>query len=158
MIFIFTSTFGATWLTVPWIYPAEIFPLAVRARGNAWGVVGWSIGNGWLTLLCPIMFSAIGEKTLYVFAASNVITIPMVWALYPESNQRTLEDMDLLFAAPTPWTWDAEKNFARLKAENPGMVQNLSCKGSVIDPETGKISVDVAKIEDTTAAEHVDRP
>jgi hypothetical protein len=65
MIFIFTSVFGATWLTgtfnpssplahipltspVPWLYPAEIFPLAVRARGNAWGVVGWSIGNGWL--------------------------------------------------------------------------------------------------------------
>jgi hypothetical protein len=48
MVFIFTSVFGATWLTVPWLYPAEIFPLAVRARGNAWGVVGWSIGNGWL--------------------------------------------------------------------------------------------------------------
>ena len=48
MIFIFTFTFGATWLTVPWLYPAEIFPLAVRAKGNAWGVVGWSIGNGWL--------------------------------------------------------------------------------------------------------------
>ena len=48
MIFIFTAVFGATWLTVPWLYPAEIFPLAVRAKGNAWGVVGWSIGNGWL--------------------------------------------------------------------------------------------------------------
>jgi hypothetical protein len=51
MVFIFTSTFGATWLTVPWLYPAEIFPLAVRAKGNAWGVVGWSIGNGWLVSL-----------------------------------------------------------------------------------------------------------
>jgi hypothetical protein len=48
MVFIFTAIFGATWLTVPWIYPAEIYPLAVRAKGNAWGVVGWSIGNGWL--------------------------------------------------------------------------------------------------------------
>lgn len=47
-VFIFTSTFGATWLTVPWLYPAEIFPLAVRAKGNALGVVGWAIGNGWL--------------------------------------------------------------------------------------------------------------
>ena len=45
--FIFTAAFGATWLTVPWLYPAEIFPLQVRAKGNAWGVVGWSIGNGW---------------------------------------------------------------------------------------------------------------
>ncbi|GLI75490.1 hypothetical protein PoHVEF18_003746 [Penicillium ochrochloron] len=162
MIFIFTSTFGATWLTVPWLYPAEIFPLAVRARGNAWGVVGWSIGNGWLTLLCPVMFDSIGEKTLYVFAASNVITIPMVWALYPESNQRTLEDMDLLFAAKTPWTWDAEKTFARLKAENPGMVDITSRKNSVVDPETGKvISVDAltaAKLDNATAAEHVDHP
>ncbi|KAF2137046.1 uncharacterized protein K452DRAFT_291961 [Aplosporella prunicola CBS 121167] len=116
-VFIFTSIFGATWLTVPWLIPAEIFPLEVRAKGNAWGVVGWSIGNGWLTLLCPIMFGSISEKTLYIFGACNVAVIPMVWALYPESNQRTLEEMDLLFAADTPWVWDAERNFARLKAE-----------------------------------------
>lgn len=45
--FIFSIGFGATWLTIPWLYPAEIFPLQVRAKGNAWGVVGWSIGNGW---------------------------------------------------------------------------------------------------------------
>ncbi|PYH97061.1 general substrate transporter [Aspergillus ellipticus CBS 707.79] len=132
MIFIFTAVFGATWLTVPWVYPAEIYPLAVRARGNAWGVVGWSIGNGWLTLLCPVMFSAIGEKTLYIFAISNVITIPMVWALYPESNQRTLEDMDLLFASESPWVWEAEKTFALLKAENPGFVEATARKGSVV--------------------------
>ena len=69
------------------------------------------------------MFDSIGEKTLYIFAISNVITIPMVWALYPESNQRTLEEMDLLFAAETPWVWDAEKNFARLKEEHPEIAQ-----------------------------------
>ena len=32
----------------PWLYLADIFPLAVQSKGNAWGVVGWSIGNGWL--------------------------------------------------------------------------------------------------------------
>ena len=31
--------------------------------------------------------------------------------------------MDLLFSADTPWNWDAEKNFARIKAENPNLVQ-----------------------------------
>lgn len=25
MVFLFTFVFGATWLTVPWLYPAEIF-------------------------------------------------------------------------------------------------------------------------------------
>lgn len=72
MIFLFTATFGATWLTVPWLYPAEIFPLEVRAKGNAWGVVGWSLGNGWLTLVLPVIFKALGEKTYYIFGFANV--------------------------------------------------------------------------------------
>ena len=65
-VFLFTAIFGATWLTVPWLYPAEIFPLEVRARGNAWGVVGWSIGNGWLVRLfnSPILLFALGIMLL----------------------------------------------------------------------------------------------
>lgn len=63
------------------------------------------------------MFEAIGEKTLYIFGIANAVTLPMVWALYPESNQRTLEQMDLLFSADTPWNWDAEKNFKMLMDE-----------------------------------------
>ncbi|KAI1766064.1 general substrate transporter [Hypoxylon sp. FL1150] len=139
-VFIFTSVFGATWLTVPWLYPAEIFPLQVRAKGNAWGVVGWSIGNGWLTLLCPVMFDAIGSTTLHIFGACNIIAIPIVWAFYPESNQRTLEEMDLLFAANTPWVWDAEKTFARLKAEQPELVQAAKRGEHVVDPEAGVLT------------------
>lgn len=46
MVFLYTFVFGATWLTVPWLYPAEIFPVRCRAMGNSWGVVGWSIGCG----------------------------------------------------------------------------------------------------------------
>ena len=137
MIFLFTATFGATWLTVPWLYPAEIFPLEVRAKGNAWGVVGWSIGNGWLTMMLPYVFKALQEKTYYVFGAANVITIPMVWALYPESNQRTLEEMNLVFAADSIWTWEAERNFRLLKEQNPELVQAAQRGHSVIDPETG---------------------
>ncbi|KAK9466050.1 general substrate transporter [Lipomyces arxii] len=113
-IFAYTSFFGATWLVVPWLYPTEIFPLEVRARGNAFGVAGWSVGNGWLTLLCPVMFNRYRERTLYVFAVVNILTLPIVWALYPETNQRTLEEIDLLFASKSPFVWDAEREFARL--------------------------------------------
>lgn len=138
-VFIFTSVFGATWLTVPWLYPAEIFPLQVRAKGNAWGVFGWSIGNGWLTLLCPVMFSAISEKTLYIFGACNVLAVPMVWALYPETANRTLEELDLLFAAKTPWVWDAEREFARLKEEQPDLIEAAHHHQRVVDAETGVV-------------------
>jgi hypothetical protein len=67
----------------------------------------------------PVCFAKIGEKTYYLFGIANVLSIPIVWALYPESNQRTLEEMDLLFASETPWNWDAEATFARLKMEMP---------------------------------------
>ena len=47
-MYLYTFIFGATWLTVPWLYPAEIFPLMCRAKGNAWGVVGWSLSKGYV--------------------------------------------------------------------------------------------------------------
>lgn len=61
----------------------------------------------------------------------------MVWALYPESNQRTLEEMNLLFASDSIWNWEAERNFAILKEQNPDLVQAARRGRSVIDPETG---------------------
>ena len=137
MIFLFTATFGATWLTVPWLYPAEIFPLEVRAKGNAWGVVGWSVGNGWLTLMLPIVFKAMGEKTYYIFGIANAITLPMVYCFYPESNQRTLEEMNLVFASDSWFVWECEKTFRILKEQNPELTQAADVRHSVVDPETG---------------------
>lgn len=46
IVYLYTFIFGATWLTVPWLYLAGIFPIHIRAKGNSWGVIGWSIGNG----------------------------------------------------------------------------------------------------------------
>jgi len=65
-----------------------------------------------------VCFEKLEEKTYFLFAIANVCSIPFVWAFYPESNQRTLEEMDLLFASDSPFNWVAERNFARLKAEH----------------------------------------
>ena len=70
-VFLFTAIFGATWLTVPWLYPAEIFPLEVRARGNAWGVVGWSIGNGW----CVSIMKTIPNLQLQLICARSCCSL-----------------------------------------------------------------------------------
>ncbi|KAH7140958.1 general substrate transporter [Dactylonectria macrodidyma] len=139
MVYLYTFIFGATWLTVPWLYPAEIFPIQVRAKGNSWGVVGWSIGNGTLTLLLPYIVDAINEKMMYIFATVNVLSIPIVYALYPESNQRTLEEMDLLFAASTPWAWDAERTFATLKEETGGIGGGVKERGDDIEAKGDSI-------------------
>ncbi|KAI0673197.1 general substrate transporter [Trametes maxima] len=146
-VFMYTAIFGATWLTIPWVYPTETFPLEVRAKGNAFGVFGWSIGNGWLTLMNPIMFNRIGENTLHVFGAVNFLSIPLVWAFYPETANRTLEEMDYLFMSKSPFVWDEEENFRRMKAE----VENARLEGKTIDgrpiPPATEI-VDVADEKD----------
>lgn len=80
------------------------------------------------------MFQHIGEKTFYIFGACNALTIPIVWAFYPESNQRTLEEMDLLFASDSWFNWKAEETFAVLKAENPDLVHAASRGHSLVDP------------------------
>jgi sugar porter (SP) family MFS transporter len=133
-VFIFTAAFGASWLTVPWTYQNEIFPVQVRAKGAAWGVIGWSIGNGWLMLLSPVMFDAIGERTLYIFGGINFGSIAMVYLFYPETANRTLEEINWLFSANTPWNWDAEKVYAEKAAQYANFTKATKT-GAVVDKE-----------------------
>ncbi|TFY61418.1 hypothetical protein EVJ58_g4528 [Rhodofomes roseus] len=143
-VFMYTATFGATWLTIPWVYPTETFPLYVRAKGNAWGVVGWSIGNGWLTLLNPVMFNSIQENTLYIFGAVNFLAIPMVWAFYPETANRTLEEMDHLFMSKSPFVWDEEAHFKKWK---DGELEDREKTPPVLQPDVADVKVDEQKQE-----------
>lgn len=85
------------------------------------------------------MFAALQEKSLYVFGAVNAATLVIVWALYPETNQRTLEEMNLVFASDSIWNWEAEKNYALLKEQNPELVQAAQRGNTVIDPEGGAV-------------------
>jgi len=121
---------------VPWVYQTEIFPTEIRVKGASFGVVGWSLGNGWLTLLCPVMFQSIGPWTLVVFACCSLSTVPMVWALYPETNQRTLEDIEYLFNLSSPWVWDAEKHYAKHMAEKAEEEERAKAEAGRAEGET----------------------
>ena len=84
-------------------------------------------------LLLPTIFEKLNERTLYIFGGVNVFSIIAVWALYPESNQRTLEEMNLLFASDSIWNWEAEKHYKILKEQNPELVQAAERGNSVVD-------------------------
>lgn len=107
-----------TWLTVPWLYPVEIYPLRVRARGGAWSVVGWSIGNAVVMEITPPLLASIGWATFLLFGAFNFIAIPFVWALYPETMNKTLEELDVIFSTKSLLVWSAEKEL-RAKGIDP---------------------------------------
>lgn len=144
-VFIYTAAFGASWLTTPWIYQNEIFPVQIRVKGAAWGVVGWSIGNGWLMLLSPVMFNAIAEKTVYIFGAVNIACIFLVYFFVPETARRTLEEIDWLFSPRSIWAKDAEKAFKdqTIAKGSHAKAVNVALK----DPESMKQEPEAAYIE-----------
>jgi hypothetical protein len=45
----------------------------------------------------PVGIANIGSKTYFIFMAINLACIPIVYLFYPETKQRTLEDMEVLF-------------------------------------------------------------
>ena len=45
--------------------------------------------------------------------------------------------MNLVFAADSIWNWEAERNYAILKEQNPELVQAAHRGNSVVDPESG---------------------
>jgi len=112
-VFIYVLVFSASWLMIPFIYPTEIFPTWMRAKGNAFGVAGWAIGYGGGSLLVPVMFSGISEKTFYVFGAAMLAYIPLTYVFVPETAGRSLEQIDFLFASKSPFTWKEEEEFEK---------------------------------------------
>lgn len=82
---------------ISWVYPAEIFPVEVRALGNAITTFTNWVVNLVFAQFSPIALTRIGFGYFYVFFAFNIIAFLCYWFFYPETKGRTLEQMDELF-------------------------------------------------------------
>ncbi|KAK5674395.1 hypothetical protein LTR17_027804 [Elasticomyces elasticus] len=97
MFFVFNAGFAYGWTGTPWLYPAEISPLAIRAPANATTTTANWIFNFVVVMITPPAFNGIGNYTYLIFAIFNALAIPMVYFFYPESKGRSLEEMDEIF-------------------------------------------------------------
>jgi hypothetical protein len=125
MVFLYVVVFSSSWLMIPFIYPTEIFPTWLRAKGNAFGVAGWAVGYGAGSLLVPVMFAGIQEKTFYVFGTAMLVYIPIIYCFFPETAGRTLEQIDFLFASKRPFVWDEEEEFAKRMTHFNAEIQKM---------------------------------
>jgi hypothetical protein len=80
-----------------WVYPSELLPLKLRLRGGALTVVSQWLWTFLVVEITPSMITNIGYKSYIVFAVINFATIPVVYFCFPETSQRPLEMVDLLF-------------------------------------------------------------
>lgn len=97
-LFLYIAFFGATWLPLPWLYPAEINPLKTRAKANAVSTCSNWIWNFTIVMATPPMIQNIRFGTYVFFAAINALQIPVIYFFYPETKDRSLEEIDLIFA------------------------------------------------------------
>lgn len=101
-VYVFAAFYSPGEGPVPFTYSAECFPLSHREVGMAWAVATNNFWASVLSITLPRMlraFSVVG--TFGFYAGLNFIAFWMILMWLPETKQRTLEELDYVFAIPT---------------------------------------------------------
>jgi sugar porter (SP) family MFS transporter len=88
--FIFSFAFG--WGPVVWVYCAELFPLKYRSKAAGLTTAANWIGNSCIGFFPPLLISAIGFDTFWVFGAFCALCFAAACRL-PETRNRSLEEV-----------------------------------------------------------------
>lgn len=87
---------------VPFTYSAEVFPLSHREVGMSWAVATCLFWAAVLSITFPRMLSAMTPTGAFGFYAGlNLVALGLIFLFVPETKQRTLEELDYIFAIPT---------------------------------------------------------
>lgn len=93
---VYLAGYELGWGAVVWVMMAEIFPLRVRGVGMGVGsVVLWSSTFA-ITFLFPVMNDHLGlGYSAWIFAGVSVVMFLLVQRFVPETNGRSLEQIEL---------------------------------------------------------------
>jgi MFS transporter, SP family, arabinose:H+ symporter len=90
----FIASFAFSQGAVIWVYLAEVFPTAVRAKGQSLGSSTHWIMNALISWAFPIVAAHWKAAPFAFFSAMMIVQLVVVSALYPETKGVTLEDME----------------------------------------------------------------
>ena len=96
-VFVFYTVFGLSWISIPWMYPAEVNTQQWRNRGAGIATATNWICNYAVVLVTPVGTHNIGWRYYIIFAVLNISFAPIVWLFYEETARRSLEEIDLCF-------------------------------------------------------------
>lgn len=153
-VMIYNAAFGFSWGPIPWLYPPEILPMSIRAKGASLSTAAnwtfnWLVGE-----VTPILQDAIHWRLYLVHAFFCAVSFIVVWFIYPETANVRLEDMNSLFGdattmAPTPETLaEAESLFGDARSPVPSFrLGDDRVDGSNIDPNVPDLDIDPPAVE-----------
>ncbi|TGO10866.1 hypothetical protein BTUL_0123g00080 [Botrytis tulipae] len=127
-IYLFDIAYSPGEGPVPFTYSAEVFPLSHREIGMSWAVATNNFWASILSLTLPRMLAAMKPQGVFGFYAGlNLVAFALIFFFLPETKQRTLEELDYVFAVPTrthakfqiqqQFPWWARKWILRRKGE-----------------------------------------
>lgn len=95
--YLFVCSFAITMGPVSWTYPAEIFPMRVRAKAVAVSTAANWVFNFALAWAVPPGLSTIAYKTYFIFGTFNFAAFIHIFFMFPETAGRTLEEIEDVF-------------------------------------------------------------
>jgi sugar porter (SP) family MFS transporter len=98
MLFIFEAAFTIGNQSAVWVYPSEVLPLRLRAKGSALSTASNWICNFLIVEITPPAIQNIGYKTYIIFSVLNACFVPVIAFYFKETKGLSLEEVDLLFA------------------------------------------------------------
>ncbi|KAJ7057081.1 general substrate transporter [Mycena amicta] len=100
--FIFTAFYSPGIGPVPNVYSSECFPLSHREVGSSWSIFVNNFLSTILGLTFPSMLAKFEPTDAFCFyGALNLTAFVLIFFLLPETKQRTLKELDYIFAVPT---------------------------------------------------------
>jgi MFS family permease len=101
-VYIFAAFYSPGEGPVPFTYSAEVFPLSHREMGMAFAVATCLFWAAVLSITFPRILASLGVLGSFcLYAGFNVVALVMIFFWVPETKQRTLEELDYIFAVPT---------------------------------------------------------
>lgn len=83
------------------LYLSEIFPTAIRGQGTAVGMTAWYSAQIIILVAGPIALAKIGWKFLLVMIVPTTLYFFLIYFLFPETRQKSLEDINEAFGEVT---------------------------------------------------------
>lgn len=90
----FIAAFAISQGAVIWVFISEVFPSAVRGKGQALGSATHWVMAAAITWAFPVFAAQVGGWVFGFFGAMMLLQFLWVWKMMPETNGIALEDMD----------------------------------------------------------------